>query len=321
MKTVFVDSSLCLSTLRDDASAEDISEYIKYLAKAGVKYIELDFRALMKLKKLPRGIGYIFRAVDPMFMRITHAFDFNYVTLTLSDLKRNIKSDVPIMLEVPYVENNYRGVVRYAQSRTDGMITAVRFCSDFGYKSVEETRRFVSKIRNDIPLPVDFCPRNTRKTALDSALKLTLANADSVSFVMPGSNLRASLEEYVVALLAFYDFVPSGFDLYGFLGAAYYCKNIFRDPENTDIMKLFEMLDRDLRTLKNADTGEDVKLNFSLKTSATLADKYFSALELMMRRANIDKGTSDMLVDAVKYFDADVCSSGMLHEPRKGLLN
>lgn len=321
MKTVFVDSSLCLSTLREDASAEDISEYIKCLAKAGVKYVELDFRALMKLKKLPAGIGYIFRAVDPMFMRITRAFDFDYVALTFADLKKDIKSKVPIMLEVPYVENTYRGVVRYAQSRTDGMITAVRFCDDFGYKDMGEMRRFVSQIRNDVPLPVDFCPRNTRKTALDCALKFVFAGADSVSFVMPRTNLRASLEEYMVALLAVYDTVPNGFDLYSFLGAAFYCKRIFRNPENADIMKLFEMLDQDIRLLRNADTGEKVKLNFALKGTNMLVKKYYSALEKMIKSANIDKETTNMLVTAVKYFDADVCSGGILREPHKGLLN
>ena len=71
MKTVIADNSLCANAIFDNAKREDIYNYIEMLAAAGVKYVELDFRTVMKMRELPRGVGYIFRLVDPMFMRLT----------------------------------------------------------------------------------------------------------------------------------------------------------------------------------------------------------------------------------------------------------
>lgn len=321
MRTVLVDNSLCVCALSDDARAEDICGYLKALAAAGIKYAELDFRALMKLRELPEGIGYIFRAVDPMFMQLTEIYKFNYVVMTFSDLKKNMKTKLPIMLEVPFVENTHRGVLRYAQSQTDGMITAVRFCDDFGLKSFNEMKSFVEGIKNTVPLPVDFCPRNNRKTALDCALKATFAGADSVTLAVPRTNRFASLEEYVVALLSVYDVIPNGFDIYEFFGALYYYKRIFRSPGDADILRLFEMLDWDIRMLQNADTGEKVKFNIALKKASLLKKKFTSALERMMANERFDGDESGVIMDAVKYYDASVCSDAVLYGGHRGLLN
>ncbi|MCH5195286.1 MAG: hypothetical protein J1F28_01145 [Oscillospiraceae bacterium] len=321
MKTVLIDNSLCVSALRDGASAEDICGYIKALASAGIKYVELDFRVLMKLRELPKGIGYIFRVVDPMFIQISDAFKFDYVVMTFADLKKNISSKTPVMLELPYVENTYRGVLRYAQAQTSGMVTAIRFCDDFGYRDLEETKRFVSRIKNNVPLPVDFCPRNTRRTALDCALKFTFSGADSLTLSVPRTNLFASLEEYAVSFLSVYDTLPKGFDIYEFFGAVYYYRRIFKNSENADIMKLFETLDWDIRMMRNADTGEKTKFNIALKSSNMLRKNFVSSLEKMLARENLESDEFETLVDAVKYFDASVCSDDVIYDEHRGLLN
>lgn len=321
MKTVLVDNSLCASALCDDAKAEDICGYIKALAAAGVKYVELDFRAIMKLRRLPEGIGYIFRAVDPMFLQLTEVFNFDYVLLTFSDLKKNMKLKVPIMLELPFVENTHRGVLRYAQSQIDGTITAVRFCDDFGLKSFDEMKKFVSDMKNAVPLPVDFCPRNSRKTALDCALKLTFADADSVTLGMARTNRFASLEEYVLTLLSVYDMIPRNIDIYELFGAAFYYKRIFRNPMDADFVKLLEMIDWDIRMLQNADTGERVKLNIALKNACLLKKTFSSALEKMIKNSDFDAKEIKALVGAIKHFDASIYSDKVLNEDNKILLN
>lgn len=320
MKTVLVDNSLCVSELSENAKAEDIYGYIKAIAQTGVRYVELDFRALLKVHRLPEGVGYIFRAVDPMFLQLADIFNFDYVVLTFSDLKKNMKPKIPIMLEVPFVENTHRGVLRYAQSQTEGKITAVRFSDDFGYKSIEEMKRFVSEIKNAVPLPVDFCPRNTRKTALDCAIKFSFSGADSVTMAMPKTNRFASLEEYAVTLLSVFDMLPSGFDINGLFGAVYYYKRIFKNADDADILKLFEMLDWDIRMLKNAETGEKVNFNIGLKNANMLKKTYSSALEKMMRDIT-DQSVFNVLFDAVKSYETNVCSDRVIYEEHKGLLN
>ena len=47
MKAVLIDRSLCSTRLREDVRPEHIYGYIKALADAGVKYVELDFHSLM----------------------------------------------------------------------------------------------------------------------------------------------------------------------------------------------------------------------------------------------------------------------------------
>lgn len=321
LKTVLVDNSLCVSTLRENASAEDISGYLTALGKAGIRYAELDFRTLMKLRELPKGIGYIFRAVDPTFMSITEAFSFDYVVMTFADLKKDIKTKLPVMLEMPFVENTYKGVLRYAQAQTNGMVTAIRFCDDFGFMDNEQARRFVSRVKNTLLLPVDFCPRNIRKTALDAAVKLSMAGADSLTQTMPATNLFSSLEEYAVSLLSIYDTIPRGFDFFEFFGAVFYYRKIFKNSDVADIMKLFDRLAWDIRMMKNADTGEKTRFNIALKNTGFLKKKLLSSLEKKLLDEDLDGGEYETLLDAVRHFDTGIASQEALYGDYKGLLN
>ena len=104
MKTVLTDNSLCTLPIDEHARPQHIYRYIQALAETGVKYVELDFRTVMKMQELPDGVGYIFRLGDPMFAELTQAFDFNYVLVTIQDLKENINvGRTPVIIEFPAI--------------------------------------------------------------------------------------------------------------------------------------------------------------------------------------------------------------------------
>lgn len=319
MKIVLTDISLCAGELLPDAKAVDIYKYIKSLASAGVRYAEIDQRIIQKLRKLPKGIGYIYRATSHEDVEIIKNHKFNYALIKYSDLFKNIRPDIPVMLEMPYVERAYRQMLGFAQSRLGGRITAVRFCDDFGYKTLGEMRRFVTKIRNTIPIPVDFCPINSHKTALDCALKLTFSGADCISFTVPHISRFAYLEEYIMTLMGAYRIHPERFNSAGLLGASIYSYNIFCEEEESP--REINVPYRSISTSVNADTGETVPLMPNFRPVDLGSAEYKSALEKMISRTELDEETSDALIDAVKYFDIDLCSDSVLYGRHKGLKN
>ncbi len=319
MKTVLTDISLCEGELLPDAKAADIYKYIKSLASAGIRYVEIDRNILQKLRKLPKGIGYIYRVTRPEDVDIVKIYKFNYALIRYSDLFKKIRPDIPVMLEMPFVERAYRQMLGFAQSRLGGRITAVRFCDDFGYKTLGEMRRFVAKIRNTIPIPVDFCPLNSHKTALDCALKLTFSGADCISFTVPQTNRFARLRGYITTLMGVYKIRPDKIDIVGLIGAAMYSDCIFREVEESPreiSVPFFSMT-----SSVNADTGELVPLIPDFMPFKLRNVEYKSALEKMMSKTELDKETSDALVEAVKYYDVDLCSDSVLYGKHKGLKN
>lgn len=319
MKTVLTDISLCAGELFPDAKARDIYRYIKSLASAGIKHAEIDRNILRKLTKLPKGIGYIYRITSREDVDIANNFKFNYALIRYSDLSKNLRPDIPVMLEMPFVERAYRQMLWFAQSRLGGRITAVRFCDDFGYKTLGEMRRFVAKIRNDIPIPVEFCPINSHKTALDCALKLTFSGADCISFTVPRTNRFAELREYIMTLMGVYRISLDRFDPCGLIGASIYSDIIFREEELYP--REIRVPYRTITASINADTGEPVPLIPGFMPSEQRNVEYKSALEKMMSKTELDKETSAALVEAVKYYDADICSDSVLYGRHKGLKN
>lgn len=100
MPTTLIDNSLCVFALRENVSPEYLYRYIDALGRAGVKYVEMDSLALMKMRfhQLQQlKTGCIFRPIDPVFMKLCEAFDFDYVYLTAADLKKGIRTDVPVI--------------------------------------------------------------------------------------------------------------------------------------------------------------------------------------------------------------------------------
>lgn len=321
MKTVLTDNSLCAYTLFDDASPEYIYNYIRSLAKAGVRYVELDFRTLMKLRELPKGIGYIFRLVDPMFMRLSELYDFDYMLVTFADVRRKIKSNVPIMLELPAVDNYSRRVLQYASQAVDGRITAVRIRGSHPLMSREEAFAYIGSLKNEFPVPIDLCPMNDKKTALDSAMKFTAAGADSLTLTMGITERYCSLEEYFFTLMSVYDTLPKELSIGPLCGATVYHRYIFRNGHGDGITHYMDILDHDIHFLQNADTGERVRMRMSLKDTEYLHKTFVTALERMARDEEIPDDIFEDISDAIRHYNTDFYSSELLNRKRRGLLN
>ncbi|MBD5128996.1 MAG: hypothetical protein HDT43_03600 [Ruminococcaceae bacterium] len=321
MKTVLTDNSLCAYTLFDDAPSEYIYKYIRALAGAGVRYVEIDFRTLMKLRELPKGIGYIFRLVDPMFLRLAELFDFDYILVTFADVRRKIKTDIPIMLELPVIDGYSRRVLQYAEHSMDGRVTAVRIRGSHPLMTQEEARKYVLGLKNEFPVPLDFCPMNDNKTALDSAMKFTAAGADSVTLTMGLTERYCSLEEYFFTLMSVYESLPPELRLNPLCSATVYHRYLFRNRNGDGIMHYMDILDHDIHFLQNADTGERVRIKMGLKDTEYLHRTFVSAMERMARGEDIPDDIFEDISDAIRHYDTDFYNSELLNRKRKGLLN
>lgn len=321
MKTVLIDNSLCAYTLRDDASPEHIYKYIKALADAGVRYVEIDFRTIMKLRDLPKEIGYVFRLVDPMFLSVAELFDFDYILVTFADVRRKIKTDIPMMLELPVMNKLSGQVLRYAASQVDGRITAVRIRGSCPLMEHEEAARYVARLKNEFPVPLDFCPMNDNRTALDSAVKLSLANADSLTLSMGVSERFCSLEEYFFTLMSVYNMKPKEFSSGPLCAATVFHSNIFRSGHSNGIIRYMDILDHDIHFLRNADTGERVSLRVGLKDTEYIHRGFLTALERMAKDENIPDDIFKDLNEAVRHYDTDFYSPGLMKKKHRGLLN
>lgn len=320
MKTVLTDNSLCAYPLRDNADPDLIYNYITALKDAGVKYIELDFRTLMKLRALPEGVKYIFRMVDPMFLRLTGFFDFSYIILTYSDLKYRIKTDVPVMFEAPLIKGNMCRAARFVRGRIDGELTAFRVRSDFELAEPSEISKLYRELSAELtPLAVDVCPLNGNKTALDAALKFTAANVDSITLTAGLPTKYCSLEEYIFTMMSIFDGLPDDLNINSLGKVSVYRSVIFQTGEQA-LPKLLDILDHDIRTLKNADTGDRVRMRVGLKDTEYINQPYSSALEKMADEESIPGKVFVNLKMALDNFDCGIFNEELLHRRRRGLL-
>lgn len=321
MKTALTDNSLCVYPLCDNADPELISGYIRALARTGVDYVELDFRTLVKLKKLPDNVKYIFRMVDPMFLPMTDFYDFGYILLTYNDLKDKIKTDVPVMLEIPYLKNSISKALRYAKGRVDGNVAALRIRSSFEYGEPFEINSVHKELCDAAaPLPIDICPLNEHKTALDAALKFTAAGVSSLTLAAGLPVKYGSLEEYLFTLVSVFDSLPSKINLQGLGGVSVIRSRIFQTGEPA-LPALLDTVDRDIRCLKNADTGESVGMRVSLKNSEYLNHAFVSALRKMAECENIPQDLYEDISMAIKHYDRGMFNEELLRKKRTGLLN
>lgn len=320
MKTVIIDNSLCSYTLHDNANPEHIYKYIEALAAAGVRYVELDFRTVMKVNELPDSVGYIFRLVDPMFSELAEVFDFNYVLITFADLKRNIKAKIPVMLELPAPFTPPPKLLGYVSSQIEGTVSALRFRGSYPLWNAEKMCETVRELKNSVAVPIDMCPLNGKRTALDSAVKFSIAGADSLTLTMGMTEKYASLEEYVFTLMSVYDTLPREFDLSALCRAAVYHRYIFRNGVN-GIPRVMDILDSDIRSLKNADTGESVRMRVTLKDTQYLQRQFVSALEKMAGEEGMPLDVFEDISTAIKRFDANIFNERLLSRKRSGLLN
>ena len=321
MKTVLTDNSLCAYPLRDDADPDLVFNYIRALKSAGVRYVELDFRTLMKLRRLPEGVDYIFRMVDPMFMSLTDIYDFRYIVITYKDLGKKIKTNVPVMFESPYVKGSINVIPDLVKGCVDGELGALRVRWGFEYETPEGIMDIYKELVNGYrPYPIDICPLNNYKTSLDTALKFTAAGVDSLTLTAGLPSKYCSLEEYLFALMTVFDSLPSELDIQSLGRVSVYRSRIFQTGEQA-LPKLLDTLDRDIRCLKNADTGHAVPMRVSLKDSEYLNHTFVTALEKMADAQEIPYDIFKELTEAIKHFDSGMYNEDLLHRKRSGLLN
>lgn len=308
MSTVLTDNSLCTFAVRDDAEPKFIYKYIQSLRDTGIKYAEVDFRVLMKLKKLPRGMGYIFRPIDPMFMKLVDVFDFDYVVLTPSEINRSYSQNrlpencPPVMLSLSGEMIN-PGAFTFSQRALHGKITAVRVTDSVVYIDMERTQRHVHRLKSIFPVPIDFCPTNEYKSALDGALKLYRADMDSLTLTMGSPKKYCSLCNFLFTLFALYDDLPRNFSLNELCRAAALQHAVFRDSAAYDeFLRVMEQFEHDARYLVNADTGRRVAARSMFRIDY-LKENFVSALEKMKDREDIPDDVFEDLTDAINHFD------------------
>lgn len=321
MKTVITDNSLCAFTLNDKADPKHIYSYISALADAGVKYVEIDFRTVMKMTELPDNIGYVFRMVDPMFAELADVFDFSYILVTLNDLKKRIRTEQPVILEVPGMNTLTPKLLYLAQSQIDGRISegSLRGCCPM--MEPREAARFVHGLKNSVPIPINVCPLNDNKCALDSAIKLSMSSIDSLTLCMGLTSKYASLEEYLFTLMSVHETLPREFNMAALCRAAFYHRLIFRNNGADSITNIMRLLDYDIHNLTNVDTGEKVKMHMTLKDNQYMRRHFVSAIEKMAASEGIPDDVFEDLYAAVKYYDKGIFNEELLYKENKGLLN
>ena len=322
MKTVIIDNSLCTMPIYDGAKPEFIYKYIEALGEMGVRYVEIDFRTVMKMNELPQNVKYIFRLGDPMFAELTEVFDFSYVLLTINDFKERVKlNGIPVILEFPAVNKLSRQLVSIAQAQLGSQIAMVRLRGSYDMLSYEDARSYVLSCKGAVPMPIDICPMNKLKTALDSALKFSAARVDALTMCMGLPKNYASIEEFLFTLMTVHDMHPEEFNMSAMCKAAVYHQLVFGPNSGDSISYIMNMLDNDIMSLRNADTGRRVPLKVTIKDKMMMHNRYVSALESFIDSEEIPDDFAADISDAIKRYDATLYDTDLLYHKRKKPLN
>lgn len=321
MKTVIIDNSLCSLPIDDRAKPGHIYRYIQALTEAGVKYIELDFRTVMKMHELPDGVNYIFRLGDPMFTELTQVFDFNYVLVTVNDMKGSINvGHTPVIFELPAMHSFSRKIIGLAQADISGPITMARYRGSYSLMDGAEAAELVLRAKG-MTVPVDFCPMNAKRTALDTALKLTMSGAESITLSMGRTKNYASLEEYMFTLMSVYSTLPKEFDLAALCKAAAFHKIVFGGRGGDCIGDMMKLIDYDILHLVNADSGDRVRVHVSLKDKMFLRQNYITALQRFIEEEDIPEDIAAEITDAIDHFDVPIFDPALVNDPKNKILN
>ena len=321
MKTVITDNSLCTLPISESAKPQHIYKYIEALGETGVRYVELDFRTVMKMEQLPDNVQYIFRLGNPMFAELTEVFDFSYVLLTIHDFKERIRlRSTPAIMEFPAVQKLHPQLLQLAQSQTDTRIAMARLRGSFPYMTPKDARSYILAAKNAVPVPIDVCPMNKVRTALDMSIKFSMANVDSLTMCMGLSNNYASIEEYLFTLMSTHETLLKEFNMAALCKAAVYHKLVFGQHSLDSISHIMALLDRDIMSLRNADTGRRVPMKVALKETMALRKNFVSALENFINNEEIPEDYAYDISEALKKFDAtlydtDILYRGFVKEP------
>ena len=308
--------------IAEGTSPELICRYIHALAETGVKYVELDFRTVMKMQELPDEVGYIFRLGDPMFAELTQAFDFNYVLVTIQDLKENINvGRTPVIIEFPAIHGLSRQLIKLAQGQISAPISMTRVRGSYPLMSEGEVGEMVWRAKNAVTVPVDICPMNGKKTALDMAIKASRAGVDSLTMCMGRSKNYAALEDYVFTLMSVHDILPKEISLSAMCRAEMLHHLVFRSRAEDCITDMMRIIDHDIANLTNVDTGNRVKLHVSLKDKMMLRHTYVTALQKFAEEEDIPEDLMADMTDAINHFDFHQFDQEIMYDEKPKLLN
>ncbi|MBP0983462.1 MAG: hypothetical protein J6A19_07020 [Oscillospiraceae bacterium] len=322
MKTVITDNSLCTLPIDERAKPEHIFKYIQALAETGVKYVEIDFRTVMKMQELPEGIGYIFRLGDPMFKELTAVFDFSYVLVTIQDLKERVSiGHTPVIMEFPAIRGLSRQLLRLAQGQISGPISMVRLRGSYPVMEPEAVGKMVWQAKNSVTVPIDLCPMNAKKAALDTAIKASRAGIDSLTMCMGRAKNYASIEDYLFALMTIHDVLPKEFSLSALCKAEIYHRLVFGERSTDCITDIMKLIDYDIQNLINADTGEQVKMRVTLKDKMLLRHTYVTALQKFAEEEDIPEDIAADFFDAIAHYDSNCFNPELLRNDKLDLLN
>lgn len=322
MKTVIIDNSLCTLPIDEGASPELISRYIHALAETGVKYVEVDFRTVMKMQELPDCVEYIFRLGDPMFAQLTQAFDFRYVVVTMQDLRDELNvGNTPVILEIPKLEGFNRRIQALAQKFISGPISMIRVRNSFSFMTIEQARELVWKAKNAFTVPIDICPMDAKKTALDTALKVSNASVDSMTLCMGKSKSYASLEDFLFTLTLVFGSIPKEFSVPALCKAEAYHRLVFGLRSADRITEIMENVDYDISHLTNTDTGDRVKMHVSLKDRMMLCRSYVTALQRFTEEEDIPEDIAQEIFDAIDHFDMSLFDRLFVQDEKNKILN
>lgn len=318
MKTVIIDNSLCALPLDEAAKPEHIYKYIKSLGEAGIKYVQMDFRTIMRMEELPDGIGYIFSWVDPMFAQLADAFAFDYTLVSFNALQRGVSVKTPAIIQFPANVTLSRRLLKLAESLIHGKAGVVRLMGDFPMMTPDEARAMVNDMKNTVTVPIDICPTNGTKTALDTALKMSAAGIDCVTMTMGMSGKYASFEEYLFSLMAIFGALPDNFSMAALCKAAIYHKLVFVGEKSDSITQIMRLLDYDINHLCNTDTGDRVKMRITLRENQLLNGEFVSSLERMLDSEDMPDDIRREIEDAVRHFDKGLFNEDILRVNNSG---
>ncbi len=322
MKTVIIDNSLCTLPIAEGTSPNLICRYIQALAETGVKYVEVDFRTIMKMHELPDCVEYIFRLGDPMFAELTHAFDFRYVVVTMQDIKDAINiGSTPVILEIPRLQGFSRKLQGLAQNFISGPISMVRVRSNFDFMTIEQARELVWRAKTNFTVPVDICPMDGKKTALDTALKVSNAGIDSMTLCMGKSRSYASLEDFLFALTMIFNSMPKEYSIPALCKAEAYHRLVFGLKSADRITEIMENIDYGINHLTNADTGDRVKMHVSLKDRMLLRRSYVTALQRFAEEEDIPEDIAQEIYAAIDHFDMSLFDQISIQDEKNKILN
>lgn len=102
--------------------------------------------------------------------------------------------------------------------------------------------------------------------------------------------------------------------------ASVYQQLIFRNNVSA-IPFLADLLDRDIHTLYNVDTGERVPIAAQLRDSEYIRNTFVSALERMVENQGMSEELYKCISTAIRHFDNGFYNDELLHRKYRGMLN